>query len=129
MWHNAEWMVHSIRLELTRKGLLVKLANHYTTGGVYQGRKYFGKYDAFLNSFFPDVSWLIRRHEWITNTTIKSEMSVLFNQRCLKERILLHSHYIYIYIYIVFFGPVKPELGVIPSGQEIIHEWIFKFSW
>ena len=31
-----------------------------------------------------------------------------------------HTHtniYIYIYIYI-FFGPVKPELGVIPSGQE-----------
>ena len=26
--------------------------------------------------------------------------------------------YIYIYIYIVLFGPVKPELGVIPSGQE-----------
>ena len=23
-----------------------------------------------------------------------------------------------IYIYIVLFGPVKPELGVIPSGQE-----------
>ena len=22
------------------------------------------------------------------------------------------------YIYIVLFGPVKPELGVIPSGQE-----------
>ena len=33
-----------------------------------------------------------------------------------------HTHtYIYIYIYIereVLFGPVKPELGVIPSGQE-----------
>ena len=30
----------------------------------------------------------------------------------------IHTHaYIYIYIYIVFFGPVKPELGVIPSGQ------------
>ena len=29
-----------------------------------------------------------------------------------------HTHtYIYIYIY-VLFGPVKPELGVIPSGQE-----------
>ena len=26
--------------------------------------------------------------------------------------------YIYIYIYIILFGPVKPELGVIPSGQE-----------
>ena len=36
--------------------------------------------------------------------------------------ILRHRIYIYIYIYIVFFGPVKPELGVIPSGQEIIHE-------
>ena len=35
--------------------------------------------------------------------------------------------YIYIYIYIYsILGPVKPELGVIPPGQEIIHEWIFK---
>ena len=25
---------------------------------------------------------------------------------------------LYIYIYIVLFGPVKPELGVIPSGQK-----------
>ena len=25
---------------------------------------------------------------------------------------------LHIYIYIVLFGPVKPELGVIPSGQE-----------
>ena len=30
-----------------------------------------------------------------------------------------HTHtHIYIYIYIVLFGPVKSELGVIPSGQE-----------
>ena len=29
--------------------------------------------------------------------------------------------YIYIYIYIyIFFGPVKPELGEIPSGQKVI---------
>ena len=37
--------------------------------------------------------------------------------------------YIYIYIYIYIYsilGPVKPELGVIPSGQEVIHGWIFK---
>ena len=27
---------------------------------------------------------------------------------------------IYIYIYIYIFSPVKPELGVIPSGQEVI---------
>ena len=35
---------------------------------------------------------------------------------------------IYIYIYRIL-SPVKPELGVIPSGQEIIREWIFKSSW
>ena len=34
--------------------------------------------------------------------------------------------YIYIYIYIFIFGPVKPELGVIPSGQEGIQAWILK---
>ncbi len=33
--------------------------------------------------------------------------------------------YINIYIYIYIFGPVKPELGVIPSGQEGIQAWIF----
>ena len=33
MWHNAEWIEHPIRLELTHVGLLVKLANHYTTNG------------------------------------------------------------------------------------------------
>ena len=35
-----------------------------------------------------------------------------------------HNHsrqYIYIYIYSIL-GPVRPELGVIPSGQEVIHE-------
>ena len=33
MCHKAEWMGHPMRLELTRVGLLVKLANHYTTKG------------------------------------------------------------------------------------------------
>ena len=43
-------------------------------------------------------------------------MSITFNEICINEEILVI--YIYIYIYIVLFGPVKPELGVIPSGQE-----------
>ena len=33
----------------------------------------------------------------------------------------LHTHthtHTHIYIYIVLFGPVKPELGLIPSGLE-----------
>ena len=33
MWHKAGWMGHPMRLELTLAGLLVKLANHYTTRG------------------------------------------------------------------------------------------------
>ena len=39
MWHKAERTGHLMRLELTRVGLLVKLANHYTTWGalIYEG--------------------------------------------------------------------------------------------
>ena len=33
MWHKAEWMGRPMRLDLTRVGLLVKLANRYTTRG------------------------------------------------------------------------------------------------
>ena len=33
MWHKAIWKGHPVRLELTRVGLLVQLANHYTTRG------------------------------------------------------------------------------------------------
>ena len=33
MWHKAEWIEHPIRLEVTRKGLLVYLANNDTTRG------------------------------------------------------------------------------------------------
>ena len=35
MWHKAIWKGHPMRLELTRVGLLVELANHYTTRGAY----------------------------------------------------------------------------------------------
>ena len=33
LWHKALWKGHPMRLELTRVGLLVQLANHYTTRG------------------------------------------------------------------------------------------------
>ena len=35
MWHKAIWKGHPMRLELTRIGLLVELANHYTTRGAF----------------------------------------------------------------------------------------------
>ena len=38
MRHKAEWMGHPMRLELTLVGLLVKLANHYTTRGALSWR-------------------------------------------------------------------------------------------
>ena len=31
MWQVAAWMGHSVRYELTREGLLVYFANHYTS--------------------------------------------------------------------------------------------------
>ena len=36
MWHKAIWKGHPMRLELTHVGLLVELANHYTTRGALQ---------------------------------------------------------------------------------------------
>ena len=33
MWYKADWIGHPMRIELTRVGLLVKLANRYTTRG------------------------------------------------------------------------------------------------
>ena len=45
------------------------------------------------------------------------EATVLhISQDCRKYQ--LHLSKSYIYIYLVLFSPVKPELGVIPSGQE-----------
>ena len=35
MWHKAIWKGHPMRLELTRVGLLVELANLYTTRGAF----------------------------------------------------------------------------------------------
>ena len=51
-------------------------------------------------------------------------MSEYLNFPCKELNVtIIQSNKVYIYIYIyIFFGPVKPELGVIPSGQEIIHE-------
>ena len=56
-----------------------------------------GKYGTFWNSFHPDVQQLKQRLEWITNGISRNEVSVLFNQTSLKEKML------YIYIYTQWF--------------------------
>ena len=44
MRHKAEWMGHPMRLELTHVGLLVQLANRYTTSRIYHSNmNYFSK--------------------------------------------------------------------------------------
>ena len=50
---------------------------------------------------------------------------------CKSSRLMLNETSIYLSIYIyILFGPVKPELGIIPSGQENHYKnWTFKFSW
>ena len=51
-------------------------------------------------------------------------MDTIFTVNILTGIISLHI-YIYIYIYIYrILSPVKPELGVIPSGQENIREYL-----
>ena len=60
MWHKAVWMVQQMRLELTREGLLVSLANRYTE--VYRwSYEYFNQpsYNGLV-SLFNGISALFR---------------------------------------------------------------------
>ena len=50
MWHKAICKRHPMRLELTRVGLLVDLANHYTTRGYFVG--YLTPNSFFVNNHF-----------------------------------------------------------------------------
>ena len=60
MWRKAIWKGHPMRLELTRVGLLVKLANHYTTRGSFLEEnicwilyKSMGVFDVWLLLYIP----------------------------------------------------------------------------
>ena len=50
------------------------------------------KYGAFLNSFHPDAKWFTGRLERIYYKIGKSELSILFNQTCLKENMLIYIY-------------------------------------
>ena len=50
-------------------------------------------------SYYLDIKQLIQRSEWIDYKIGRSEVSVLSNQTCFKEKCCLYI-YIYIYIYI-----------------------------
>ena len=75
-------------------------------------------YGQYLNQFPPNTIKVIREFERIQKKICRHKMSIMFDEICINEKILPKYTYIYIYIYIVLFGPVKPELGVIPLGHE-----------
>ena len=72
------------------------------------------------------------QHNWfLWKRSIYKQCFVLPNSKAKIHLIYQMTFvYIYVYIYIVLFGPVKPKLGGIPSGQKKnIRQWTFKFSW
>ena len=64
--------------------------------GSKSARDNFGK---FIYQFQPEIKTLIRKLERILNKLSKQNLSLLFNETCLNERLL--PNYIYIYIYIL----------------------------
>ena len=61
-------------------------------------------FDKFMHQFQPETKTLIWKLEWIFKKLYRQNVSLLFNQTCINER-LLHNYthtdiYIYIYIYI-----------------------------
>ena len=59
MWHKAEWIGRPMRLELIRVGLLVYLANRYTTGGALKKQPIY-KVEVFVAK---NIEWDIHRHK------------------------------------------------------------------
>ena len=71
-------------------------------------------YGKYINQFLPNTIKSILQYERINKKLYRQKMSIIFNEICINEEMLPK----YTYIYKILFGPVKPELGVIPSGQE-----------
>ena len=62
MWHKAIWKEHPMRLELTRVGLLVELANHYNTRGAFPDGNFclkikFSKFDQYTSTYGMQNIW------------------------------------------------------------------------
>ena len=89
-----------------------------------------GKYDEFSNSFHLDIVPLIRRLERINEKICRNEVSILFNQTCLKEKMLIsytHTH-IYIVSLLDWVIKVKPTcillFSVIQSPKRHLNWYI-----
>ena len=78
MWHKAEWIGHPMRIELTRVGLLVKLANCYTIKGAQQGQSY----RAFSENQTYWVKMLYRESPCILANVLGGNILVSSNSSC-----------------------------------------------
>ena len=67
MWHKAEWMGHPMRLELTRVGLLVYLANRYTIRGALYGTDYSNLQSSVLRCGTRPNEW---GAQWDSNSLV-----------------------------------------------------------
>ena len=80
----------------------------------------------YFPSTFPPT---LGHHHW--RIYYKSDVTFVCTLLlCKKKRVWAIAVYIYIYIYIyILFGPIKPEWGIIPSGQKIIQLEIWRGKW
>ena len=72
--------------------------------GLWKSESAWNSFGKFIHQFQPETKTLTRKLEQILIKLYKQNVSLLFNQTCLNEILLLnhtHTHtYIYIYIYI-----------------------------
>ena len=71
MWQKSVLMRHSVRLKLIREGLLVYLANNYTTGGAFGMLLFF--------SFWLTAKLILLEVFIINNSALISDSLKLFN--------------------------------------------------
>ena len=60
-------------------------------------------YGRFINQFLPNIIKSIRQFERINKKIRRQKMSIMFNEICINEEMLLKYTYSYIYIYIYIY--------------------------
>ena len=85
MWHKTIWKGHPMRLELTCVGLLVELANHYTTRGtfpppIYDADQKYLIHITYYNPYFLSFTF------YLVSFTHHPFISTLFIHRPLREK-------------------------------------------
>ena len=101
--HILKYMILQLTMILTPKNQPLMMA-YERSGSAWNN---FGK---FIHQFQPETKTLIRKLKRILIKLYRQNVSLLFNQTCLNERLLAnytHTHtHIYIYIFIKQFSNI-----------------------